>query len=123
MSDTKYVTLEELAEHVGVKVSTVRQWVKRGFVPRSTYIKAGNTYRFCVEDVVIALRKEEPKSKYETADRSATNDLREGKDERPKRGVVTREMLEDFVSTHDCKKKSDEEDSIEEMLSELDNDL
>ena len=55
MADTKYVTLEELAEHVGVKVSTVRQWVKRGFVPRSTYIKAGNTYRFCVEDVVIAV--------------------------------------------------------------------
>jgi excisionase family DNA binding protein len=60
VSDTKYVTLDELAAHVGVKVSTVRQWVKRGFVPRETYIKAGNTYRFCVEDVVAALRKEEP---------------------------------------------------------------
>ena len=45
MSDAKYVTLDELAAHVGVKVSTVRQWVKRGFVPRETYIKAGNTYR------------------------------------------------------------------------------
>jgi excisionase family DNA binding protein len=123
VSDTNYVTLEELAAHVGVKVSTIRQWVKRGFIPRSTYIKAGNTYRFCVADVVAELRKEEPKSKYETADRSATNDLREGKDERPKRGVVTREMLEDFVSTHGEEKKPDEEDSIEEMLSELDDDF
>ncbi len=56
---TQYVTLEELASHVGVKISTVRQWVKRGFIPRDTYIKAGNTYRFCLDDVVAALRNEE----------------------------------------------------------------
>jgi hypothetical protein len=36
---------------------------------------------------------------------------------------VTREMLEDFVSTHGEEKKPDEEDSIEEMLSELNDDF
>ena len=123
MSDTKYVTLDELAAHVGVKVSTVRQWVKRGFVPRETYIKAGNTYRFCVEDVVAALRKEEPKGRYETAIEKAADNLREGKDERPKRGVVTREMLEDFVSTHGEETKPSEERAVEDMLAELDDDI
>lgn len=122
MSDANYVTLEELAAHVGVKVSTIRQWVKRGFIPRSTYIKAGNTYRFCVADVVTELRKEEPKGKHETAVGGATDDLREGKDERSKRGGVTREMLEDFVSKYG-EEKPNEEDSIEEMLSELNDDF
>tara|TARA_R110002020_G_scaffold421673_1_gene630838 strand:- start:937 stop:1227 length:291 start_codon:yes stop_codon:yes gene_type:complete len=59
MSEASYVTLDELATHVGVKVATIRQWVKRGHIPRSTYIKAGNTYRFCQADVVEALRQEE----------------------------------------------------------------
>ena len=112
MSDTKYVTLEELAEHVGVKVSTVRQWVKRGFVPRSTYIKAGNTYRFCVEDVVIALRKEEPKK---------AEDQHEEQPERVK--VVTKKMLDDTIVALEQEVEPSQEANIEEMFSELDNDL
>ncbi len=59
MSEASYVTLDELADHVGVKVSTIRQWVKRGHIPRQTYIKAGSTYRFCQADVVEALRQED----------------------------------------------------------------
>lgn len=129
MSDAKYVTLDELAAHVGVKISTVRQWVKRGFVPRETYIKAGNTYRFCLEDVVASLRKEEPKGRYEAAVEKAADNLREA-DDRPfaKRGAVTREMLEDFVEKHSEEKPSEvvpdvEEQNVAEMLSELDDDL
>ena len=112
MADTKYVTLEELAEHVGVKVSTVRQWVKRGFVPRSTYIKAGNTYRFCVEDVVIALRKEEPEEA-------------EGQhEEQPESAkVVTKQMLEDLAVDLEQENKPRKEPNVEEMLSELDDDF
>lgn len=112
MADTKYVTLEELAEHVGVKVSTVRQWVKRGFVPRSTYIKAGNTYRFCVEDVVIALRKEEPEEA-------------EGQhEEQPERAkAVSKQMLEDTIAALEQEVKPGSTANIEEMLSELDDDL
>jgi excisionase family DNA binding protein len=93
VSDAKYVNLEELAEHVGVKVSTVRQWVKRGFIPRNTYIKAGNTYRFCLADVINALRQEEqPK-------------------EQPKE------------QPEETPKESSEAPSIEAMLSELDDDI
>ena len=58
MQEASYVTLDELAAHVGVKISTVRQWVKRGYIPRNTYIKAGSTYRFCLKDVEASLRDE-----------------------------------------------------------------
>ena len=58
MQEASYVTLDELASHVGVKISTVRQWVKRGYIPRNTYIKAGSTYRFCLKDVEASLRDE-----------------------------------------------------------------
>jgi len=133
VSDAKYVTLDELAAHVGVKISTVRQWVKRGFVPRETYIKAGNTYRFCLEDVVASLRKEEPKGRYEAAIEKAADNLREG-DERPfaKRGAVTREMLENIVEKYSKEEEQEEpsevvpdveEQNVAEMLSELDDDL
>jgi excisionase family DNA binding protein len=122
VSDTKYVTLDELAAHVGVKVSTVRQWVKRGFVPRETYIKAGNTYRFCVEDVVAALRKEEPKGRYEAAVEKAADNLREG-DERPERGTVTRAMIENVINEYEEETKSSEERDVEDMLAELDDDI
>ncbi len=97
MSDAKYVNLEELAEHVGVKVSTVRQWVKRGFIPRNTYIKAGNTYRFCLADVINALRQEEQPE--------------EQPKEQPKE------------QPEETPKESSEVPSIEAMLSELDDDI
>ncbi len=122
MSDTKYVTLDELATHVGVKVSTVRQWVKRGFIPRDTYIRAGNTYRFCVEDVVAALRKEEPKGQHEAAVEKAVDNLREG-DERPERDTVTRAMVEDVINEYEEETKSSAERDVEDMLSELDDDI
>jgi excisionase family DNA binding protein len=51
-----YVPIDALAAHLHVKVSTVRQWVKRGYIPRSSYIQVGKTYRFHLADVVQALR-------------------------------------------------------------------
>tara|TARA_R100001460_G_scaffold26501_3_gene53652 strand:- start:1838 stop:2209 length:372 start_codon:yes stop_codon:yes gene_type:complete len=123
VSDAKYVTLDELAAHVGVKISTVRQWVKRGFVPRETYIKAGNTYRFCLEDVVAALRKEEPKGRYEVAIEKAADNLRVPREQ--SKGGVTREMLENIVEKYSDKEEEEpsEENNIEGLLSELDDDL
>lgn len=106
MSDAKYVTLDELAAHVGVKISTVRQWVKRGFVPRETYIKAGNTYRFCLEDVVASLRREEPKGRYEAAVEKAADNLREMVDP-------------DVALEGEVLPRSE----VADMLSELDDDL
>lgn len=55
-----YVPVEDVADHLSVKVSTIRQWVNKGFIPRSTYIKVGYTYRFSLPAVIEALKQEEP---------------------------------------------------------------
>ena len=60
-----YVPVEDVAEHLSVKVSTVRQWVNKGFIPKSTYIKVGYTYRFNLPAVIEALKQEEPVSEQE----------------------------------------------------------
>ena len=52
-----FVPIDKLAEHLCVKVTTVRQWVKRGLIPRSAYLRIGNTYRFHIPEVVSALKK------------------------------------------------------------------
>lgn len=56
MSTTEpLVPIEDLAKHFTVSVSTIRTWVRHGMIPKSTYIKAGNTYRFSIPAVVAAL--------------------------------------------------------------------
>lgn len=58
-----FVPIEDLAKHFTVSVSTVRAWVRQGMIPKDTYIKVGNTYRFSVSKVVAALTaapKDEP---------------------------------------------------------------
>lgn len=55
-----YVPVEDVADHLSVKVSTIRQWVNKGFIPKSTYIKVGYTYRFSLPAVIEALKQEEP---------------------------------------------------------------
>lgn len=59
-----FVPIEDLAKHFTVSVSTVRAWVRQDLIPKDTYIKVGNTYRFSVSKVVNALTaapKDEPK--------------------------------------------------------------
>jgi|TARA_R100000995_G_C3481164_1_gene123985 excisionase family DNA binding protein len=77
MQEASYVTLDELAAHVGVKISTVRQWVKRGYIPRNTYIKAGSTYRFCLKDVEASLRDEGTEEDVSTEDTTPVSELSE----------------------------------------------
>jgi len=59
MSETKekspFVTIESLAQYFSVSVSTIRAWVRQGYIPANTYIKLGNTYRFNREAVSAAL--------------------------------------------------------------------
>jgi excisionase family DNA binding protein len=60
-----FVPIEDLSKHFSVSVSTIRAWVRQGHIPKNTYIKVGNTYRFSVEDVSTALANKEdgkPKS-------------------------------------------------------------
>jgi len=59
MTDS-YVPVEELAKYLCVKVPTVRDWVGKGYIPKDTYIKVGNTYRFNILQVVAALKQEAP---------------------------------------------------------------
>ena len=50
-----FVPIEVLAEHFSVSVTTIRLWIRKGHIPRSAFIKAGNTYRFKLSDVTSAL--------------------------------------------------------------------
>ena len=55
MSNDIYVPLEDLATHFTISPSTARTWVRQGLIPKDTYIKVGNTYRFCIPKVIAAL--------------------------------------------------------------------
>jgi predicted site-specific integrase-resolvase len=55
MQDAQYVPIEDVGKKFSVSLSTVRSWLRQGFIPKSTYIKVGNTYRFDVDAVVKAL--------------------------------------------------------------------
>jgi excisionase family DNA binding protein len=50
-------TIEELAKHFRVSVSTVRAWLRNGHIPEHTYVSVGHTYRFkipLVEDAMLS---------------------------------------------------------------------
>jgi excisionase family DNA binding protein len=53
-----FVPIEDLSKHFSVSVSTIRGWVRKGHIPKNTYIKVGNTYRFSIEDVSNALTQQ-----------------------------------------------------------------
>lgn len=50
-----YSTIEEVAKHYGVSLSTIRAWVRQGNIPKTTYIKVGQTYRFRIPLIDAAL--------------------------------------------------------------------
>ena len=53
--DAKYVPIENVAEYFSVSISTIRAWVRQDRIPQNTYIKVGNTYRFCIPEISEAL--------------------------------------------------------------------
>ena len=53
--EPKYVPIEDVAKHFSVSVSTIRAWVRQEQIPQETYIRVGNTYRFCIPDISEAL--------------------------------------------------------------------
>lgn len=61
-----FVPIDDIAKHFSVSVSTIRTWVRQGHIPKDTYIKVGNTYRFSLPDVCDALAGE-PRSKAKQA--------------------------------------------------------
>jgi hypothetical protein len=55
MIDGAFVPIDKVASHFFVTVHTIRAWVKQGHIPRNSYIKVGNTYRFSIPLVTEAL--------------------------------------------------------------------
>lgn len=54
-STSPFETTEGVAEYFNVSVWTVRDWVKRGIIPASAYIKVAKTTRFKLDQVEAAL--------------------------------------------------------------------
>lgn len=55
MSDTPFANIEEASKHFAVSVATLRKWLRNGTIPKHTYIKVGNTYRFSLRELETAL--------------------------------------------------------------------
>lgn len=70
MEDKKYLTIQELAAHFAVSVSTVRAWLRTGAIPADKYLKVGNTFRFLVPEVEAALREHTQKKALEKAEKA-----------------------------------------------------
>jgi predicted site-specific integrase-resolvase len=64
----EYVAIESVADKFSVSISTVRSWIKKGFIPRDSYIKAGNTYRFKLDEIESSLRKDKDEEDEHWAD-------------------------------------------------------
>jgi DNA-binding transcriptional MerR regulator len=55
MTETPYVTIDKVAAHFQVSVSTIRKWTNTGILPASTYISVGEIYRYRLDDIEAAL--------------------------------------------------------------------
>ena len=64
------VRVEEVANTLGVKPTTVQEWVRNGNIPKHTYLKVGKTYRFDLKALINALRA----GNVETDDEGVNND-------------------------------------------------
>lgn len=64
----EYVSIEAVAVKFSVSISTVRSWIKKGFIPRDSYIKAGNTYRFKLDEIESSLREDKDEEDEHWAD-------------------------------------------------------
>jgi excisionase family DNA binding protein len=56
-NNTGYVTIDELADYLKVKISTIRTWIKLGKLPADAYLKVSNTYRFNIDEAVAGLKR------------------------------------------------------------------
>jgi excisionase family DNA binding protein len=52
---TPFATVDDVAKYFAVSIATVRTWLRTGTIPKHTYLKVGNTYRFKLSDVAAAL--------------------------------------------------------------------
>jgi len=66
---TQYINIKDLAARFAVSVPTIRNWVRDGTIPASTYLKVKETFRFDPILVEQAFREaqNDPASPDETA--------------------------------------------------------
>jgi excisionase family DNA binding protein len=56
MADVEtFVPIEELAKHFSVSVSTIRAWIRQGYIPKDSFLRIGSTYRFKISEVEASL--------------------------------------------------------------------
>ena len=68
----KFVPIEDLAKHFVVSISTIRTWVRQGYIPKETYLKIGNTYRFDlakVSDALTGVHSDRPAKEVDSSSR------------------------------------------------------
>lgn len=69
MSKGPFASADTLKDYLGVSIHTVRQWVRDGKIPKSSYMKVGMTYRFHILAVQDALMHYEERRDLTDADR------------------------------------------------------
>ena len=93
-----YVPIEDLANHFSVSVSTIRGWLRRKQIPNHTFIRVGNTYRFSIEDVSVALSAPNPASPARQAWEEAKIDDDDDNGNADDGGIMTLDVKEDGPS-------------------------
>ena len=58
VSNKPYVEVNDVAKYFSVSAATVRMWVHKKYIPRSSYIKAGETYRYNIALIEAHLTEE-----------------------------------------------------------------
>ena len=58
-----YVEISDVAKYFSVSTATVRTWVRKEYIPRSAYIKAGETYRYNIASIEAHLTENEERRK------------------------------------------------------------
>lgn len=78
MSDLpEFVTIDDVAKHFKVSVSTVRAWVRQGHIATWAYVKLGNTYRFNLPKVVECLFPAADAPQQSSTNQGLTNPLQQ----------------------------------------------
>ena len=72
-----YVPIDDLAEVLNIKTQTLRTWVRQGHIPKETYIRVANTYRFNIPQVLKALTEQnaEQSNTFEASTQGATGSV------------------------------------------------
>lgn len=66
-----FASTDTLKDYLDVSVHTIRQWVRDSKIPRTAYLKIGNTYRFHIGAVQDALMNYDDRKKLTPKERDA----------------------------------------------------